>query len=373
MSTRRMILMALFAAIAACGPSGAGPVEPAAGEGAAAITGEPVQGLVEEEVTFEAAGTTIRGTISGPESPGRHPGLLLIAGSGPTDRNWVNPLIPGTNGSGRLLAQDLSRRGVVVLRYDKRGTGESGAPPTTTMDDYLAEQRAALELLRARPEVDGSRIFVAGHSEGGVHALRLVRDAGGSIKGLLLLSAMGQSMAATVVRQVGAQFQALVDAGQIDQAMADGETAKLRGALDDLVAGNDVAAEHVSAIPAVAQLVAMFAAPEDRELARGLLSFDPAAAFAGLSLPVLVLNGDKDLQIRPDTDAQPLADAARAAGLADVELVVVPNANHVYKREEAPFESLTPEAGNFYNADDRVLEPGVVSAIVGWLQRVDAQ
>ncbi len=79
------------------------------------------------------------------------------------------------------------------------------------------------------------------------------------------------------------------------------------------------------------------------------------------------------LQIRPDTDAQPLADAARAAGLADVELVVVPNANHVYKREEAPFESLTPEAGNFYNADDRVLEPGVVSAIVGWLQRVDAQ
>ena len=99
-----------------------------------------------------------------------------------------------------------------------------------------------------------------------------------------------------------------------------------------------------------------------------LVTFDPSAAVGPLRVPLLIVNGDKDMQVRPELDAQVLADAARAGGVPDVELAIIANADHVYKRQELPLEQLGPEAGAAYNAPDRVLEPALVTTLLDWLQ-----
>ena len=329
-------------------------------------------GPVEENVQWAGAGTTVHGTLTRPAGEGPFPALLLIAGSGPTDRNWESPLLPGTNGSARLLAAELARRGVATLRYDKSGTGETAAPDGMTMATYLTEQQGGLALLRAHAAVDPARLFVAGHSEGALHALRLAHDPGGSLAGLVLLAGPGHSLADTMLRQVSEQFAAVVAAGAMEQAAADAEVEKLHGALDDVCAGRDVAPEHTSEIPGIAALILAVADPARRGLISELLALDPLTQFAGLTLPLLIVNGAKDLQVRPEPDAQALFEAANAAGLPDVQLVVLENADHVYKLEPTPFEQLTPEAGLAYNVEGRELDPALVETLLEWLGGVAA-
>jgi hypothetical protein len=360
-----LVLLAPWLGLA-CGPAqpstGTPVVEP---EPAPPVEAEPAP--LEEEVSWEGAGTTVHGTLTRPAGDGRFPALLLIAGSGPTDRNWESPLLPGTNGSARLLAAELARRGVVTLRYDKSATGETAEPETMSLATYLAEQQGGLALLRAHAAVDPARLFVAGHSEGALHALRLAHDAGGPLAGLVLLSGPGHSLADTMLRQISEQFAAVVAAGAMEQAAADAEVEKLRGALDDVCAGRDVAPEHTSEIPGVAALVLAVADPARRGLIAELLALDPLTQLAGLTLPLLIVNGAKDLQVRPELDAQALFEAANAAGLPDVRLVVLEHADHVYKLEPTPFEELTPEAGLSYNAAGRELDPALVPLLVEWL------
>ena len=214
MFQRTISLMAMLVLAFGCGPSTPEPVEPVqppGGEGPLVRTDETFP-IVEEEVEFPAAGLTIHGTIARPEAPGKRPAVLLIAGSGPTDRNWNSPLIPGTNGSGRLVARALAKRGVVTLRYDKRATGESvGDESLYTWEGYLAEQQAALAVLRADAAVDPDLVFAAGNSEGGLHILRLAHDPGGPpLAGLLFLDAAGRSLAVTAVDQISGQLPGAV-------------------------------------------------------------------------------------------------------------------------------------------------------------------
>ena len=101
--------------------------------------------------------------------------------------------------------------------------------------------------------------------------------------------------------------------------------------------------------------------------ARRLLSFDPTEAITQVTVPVLVLNGNRDIQVDSTLDAQPLYDAAIAAGV-DAELAICEQADHVLKTELAPREELTAMSALIYNSDQRVLDPDVISAVVTWLQ-----
>ena len=83
---------------------------------------EPIH-TVSEEVNWKIGETTVYGTITRPDDNTIHPSILFIAGSGPTDRDWNSPLLLGTNGSGRLLAEALASKGFITLRYDKRVSG----------------------------------------------------------------------------------------------------------------------------------------------------------------------------------------------------------------------------------------------------------
>src|SRR5690242_21413739 len=75
------------------------------------------------EVTWLLGETSVYGTLVRPVGPGRFPAVVMVAGSGPTDRDWNSPLLPGSNGSARLIAQALAQAGIASLRYDKRAAG----------------------------------------------------------------------------------------------------------------------------------------------------------------------------------------------------------------------------------------------------------
>src|SRR5947209_18560620 len=75
------------------------------------------------EITWQLGETSVYGTLVRPVGPGPFPAVVMVAGSGPTDRDWNSPLLPGTNGSARLLAEAIARAGIASLRYDKRASG----------------------------------------------------------------------------------------------------------------------------------------------------------------------------------------------------------------------------------------------------------
>lgn len=326
--------------------------------------------IVWEEVTIAMGDRSFGGTLSGPKGADEGaPGILLIAGSGPTDRDWNSPLLPGGNGSGRLIAEELARKGIVVLRYDKTTSVKNPAPANLTYDLFRDEARAALAVLRARPEVRGAPIFVAGHSEGGIQALRVASDEK-DLAGVILLSSAGRRIADVMLGQLEQQFKDAVGMKAMSAADAEKELGPLRAGFADFIAGKEVDPKKMSSIPAVQQLLMPIMSTRAAPVGRPWATFDPARVIATLAPPVLILNGDKDAQVDPDLDARRLEKARLDAG-KPVDLVIVKNANHVFKQETRSLAeiraNLTAATNLSYNKEGVPLAPELVSAIAAWV------
>ena len=123
-----------------------------------------------EEVTWDVDGIAVYGTLTHPANTGPHPAVVFVAGSGPTDRDWCSPLLPGTNCSGRLLANALTKQGFITLRYDKRAAGprvRENLPQLIgkiSMQGHLDELTGAVTTLMSLTDVDVSRLFVLTNS-----------------------------------------------------------------------------------------------------------------------------------------------------------------------------------------------------------------
>src|SRR5579859_3952097 len=124
------------------------------------------------EITWQLGETSVYGTLVRPASPGPFPAVVMVAGSGPTDRDWNSPLLPGTNGSGRPLAEALGRAGFASLRYDKRASGPHVRETmplligALTMQSHVDELAGAVRTLSEQQGIRRDRIFALGNSEG---------------------------------------------------------------------------------------------------------------------------------------------------------------------------------------------------------------
>lgn len=266
-----------------------------------------------QERTMAAPGPAgpLQGTllIPAPRADGKAPPVvLIIPGSGPTDRDGNNTY--GVRAATyRLLAEDLAGRGVASVRIDKRGLFASAAavadPNAVTIPDYADDVHAWVEAIRS--ETGAACVWVLGHSEGALVALAAAQDASSGICGLVLVAGAGRPLGDVLREQLRANPAM---APLLPQALA---------AISALEAGQRVDASTLDP-----SLLPLFA-PQVQGFLISAFSYDPAKLLAGYRGPALILQGGRDLQVTT-------ADARRlAAANGTARLVLLPNANHVLK------------------------------------------
>jgi pimeloyl-ACP methyl ester carboxylesterase len=327
-----------------------------------AATATPVPPYAVEEVTWALDDTTVSATLTRPEGDGPFPAVVFVAGSGPTDRDWNSPLLPGRNGSAALLADELTRAGYATLRYDKRFTGpfaQENMPAllgNISFQSHLDELTSAVDFLVAQPGIDPARLFVLANSEGTLHAMNYqASDPAAPFAGLILTGAPGRPMTEVLHQQMAENVLAA-------EPNRDELLTLWDEAIAAFVAGET--AELDPALPESAQQVwAGLTAPANQPFSAELLAAQPTELLAEIDAPALVIIGQKDIQVDWEADGAVL----EAAAGDNVTFSYPPNANHVLKLEEKPAEELTAADGATYNAADRVLDPETVQIILDWL------
>jgi len=335
----------------------------------------------EEEVAYPSGEVTLAGTLTLPPGDARVPGLLLITGSGPQDRNEEilghKPFL--------VIADHLTRAGYAVLRVDDRGVGGStGSDELATFDDLLGDVLAGVELLRAHPRVDADLVGLLGHSQGGMLAppASLAADgavaftilmAGPAVDGFSSLLAQNErvielamraadpdvseaDIAATVTSQV-AFLEALYPL--LESEDLEGARARVRKRIE-----TELAALPAEQRPDEASLAAMIEANQEGVVApgfRAFLLFDPQPYLRQLTVPTLALFGGLDAQVIAEQSEGPMREALAAAGNSDATVITFPGVNHLMQ------PAITGGLDE-YGVIETTIDPAVLATITQWLQ-----
>lgn len=266
-----------------------------------------------DTITLDTPTGKIAGTLLVPAaSNGPVPLVVIIAGSGPTDRNGNSPLLPGANNSLKLLAEGLEQRGIASLRYDKRGVGESAKAIVSEANlrfDMYADDAAGW-IRRLRSDRRFSTITVVGHSEGSLLGMLATQRA--AADGYVSIAGAGRAADKVLREQLGKQLP------------PDLLAFSNRG-LDALLAGHTV-----DSVPPA--LMSLFR-PSVQPYMISWLRVDPQVEITRLGVPALITQGTLDAQV-PVGDAELLAKAEPKAKLLKVE-----GMNHVLKRTAADQEA----------------------------------
>jgi len=316
------------------------------------------------EVTWQLGSTTVYGTLVRPSGSGPFPAVVMVAGSGPTDRDWNSPLLPGSNGSARLLAEALARAGIASLRYDKRGSGPHARENVplligkVSMQSFVDELAGAVRIMASQVYARRGRIFALANSEGTLHALNYQLSSPEiPFAGLVLIGPPGRAVGTVARSQLAAQA-ASVPNGDALLSLYDAAIARF-------LAGEPIAPDP--ALPeGVQTLLQSLETPVNLPFARELWRADAAPLLRQVDVPVLVIIGKKDLQIDWQADGEKLVRAA--AGHEEVTFHFPENANHVLKQELRPRSELVPaKMTESYNGPDTRLDQEAVASILEWL------
>lgn len=270
------------------------------------------------------------------------PVVLIIPGSGPTDRDGNSPA--GIKAAPyRMLAEALAAKGVSSARVDKRGmfgSAAAGDPNAASVSGYAADIRSWVRTLRQR---SGARcIWVLGHSEGALMALATAASGSEGICGVVSVSGLGRKLGDVLRQQLAA---APAFAPHMDRALP---------ALARLEAGQRV--DTTGMDPA---LLSLFA-PQVQDYLIDMLAQDPAKLAAQVRVPLLVVQGQRDLQTT-EADARRIAEANPKA-----KLVLMPEVNHVLKAVSS--DDRTANVAT-YADPSQPLAPGVAEAIADFVRR----
>jgi len=305
----------------------------------------------------------LAGTLTLPKGEGPFPAALLIAGSGPQDRDESlanhRPFL--------LIADALTRKGIAVLRYDKRGVGKStGNPDAATTMDLAADAQAGLAFLKSRKEIDRAKIGLIGHSEGAMIAPYLaVRSK--DVKWLVLLAAPATTGEKTLLNQSeligragGLSDEQLEPSLGFDRAAyALVRKEKDPNALaEKLVALVKESGLDAALPPAVLETqLRMLASP----WFRFFLDYDPLPNLKAVNCPVLALYGQKDLQVAPKANLPLLQKALQDSMNTQAETRQLPELNHSFQHAYTG----TPAE---YAAIEETFSPEALALIVDWVR-----
>jgi pimeloyl-ACP methyl ester carboxylesterase len=317
-----------------------------------------------EAVTFPggAEQVILSATLTLPKGKGPFPAVVLVAGSGPNDRDEKafghRPFL--------VLADHLTRHGIAVLRYDKRGVGQStGAYATATTFAFAADAEKALAYLKARPEVNGKALGLLGHSEGGLVgpivatrtdlATFLVLLAGPAVPGEAILLAQGELLAkaqgasATVIAEQRARQERIY---ACLRQHPEGAQEQLRTLLTADLSPELRKATEAAVMAQIRQV--------DSPWFRTFLALDPRPCLQQVKIPVLALFAEKDLQVPPAQNRPEMEKALHAASNPRAEVRVLPGLNHLF--QPASTGALTEYASN-----ETTMAPAALEAISAWI------
>jgi pimeloyl-ACP methyl ester carboxylesterase len=318
----------------------------------------------EEQVTFAnpKSQVSLAGTLTLPPGPGPFPAAILVAGSGPQDRDETvaghRPFL--------VLADHLTRKGVAVLRYDKRGIGKStGNFDQATTEDFASDAAAALAYLKSQKEIDARKIGLIGHSEGGIIA-PMIASRSSDVAWMVLLAAPGLKgedvmllQSELILKAAGFDDDRIANARNFnrqsyDLARKEKDPQALEAKLTDLI---DSTGMSTTLPPTTLK-------PQARMMTspwfRFFLDYDPVPPLEKTHCPVLALNGDKDLQMAPKENLAQIQKALQEGGNNDFQAKELPGLNHLFQH------ALTGSPTE-YGGIEETFAPEALNTICDWI------
>lgn len=335
-SLSRIALSILSIASLAPPAAAQNPVAPAV------IDTVPPRSVIEVPFTFQSGTLTLPGTLTMPANYKTPiPVALIVAGSGPTDRNGnsAGPLRAQNNSNlYAILAWQLADAGIASVRYDKRSLGDNLQKidvARTSIDDFVADVIAGARRLLADRRF--SKVILIGHSEGAELVLQAV-NRGAPTSGIVMMSGTGRPIM-TVLRE------------QLSKQLPPEELVKWDSASARYLRGEEPGDVHPGLRPLLL--------PVNRNFMQTWVKYDPAAEIARAKVPVLIVQGGRDLQVS-EADARALKAAQPAA-----KLVVIPAANHVYRAAASADRAAQVR---LYTDPTIAIVPELTPAIADWIK-----
>jgi pimeloyl-ACP methyl ester carboxylesterase len=313
----------------------------------------------DEDVSYEnkAQNVTLAATLTIPLGKGPFPGVVLITGSGPQDRDESllghKPFL--------VLSDYLTRHGIAVLRADDRGVGKStGVFAKGTTADFATDAEAGVAYLKTRAEIDPHKIGLVGHSEGGLIAPMvaarnkdvafIVMMAGTGVPGDQILPAQGEAIE---VASGKSPEQASRNAANERAMLTLVETEK-----DDAVLQKELKEKMAGEVPEaqiglqISQITSVWF--------RYFLTYDPATALRKVTCPVLAINGSLDKQVLPSQNLPAIRKALAESGNQHVEVDELPGLNHLFQTAKtgAPAE---------YSQIEETMSPVALDKMATWI------
>ncbi len=315
----------------------------------------------DEDVSYgnKSAGIILAATLTIPPGKGPFPAVLLIAGSGPNNRDESvaghSPFL--------VLSDYLTRKGIVVLRADKRGVGKSsGNYAAATTIDFAKDAEAGVAYLETRPEVDHHKIGLIGHSEGGVIA-PMVAAEDPDVAFIVMMAGSGVPGDDLIVEQT----LLIAEASGVSHDEAEKSAAEERKILtlveqekDDAELAKKLRIELAGKAPEAtlnAQIRAL-----SSPWYRGFIQYDPATALRKVSCPVLALIGQKDTQVPPDQNLPVIRKALQAGANKNFEVDELPGLNHL-------FQTAGTGSPSEYSTIEETMSPSALEKIASWLSK----
>ena len=336
----------------------------------------------ETSITFSslAKGIKLAGTLTVPKGPGPFPAAVFVSGSGGQDRDETmlghKPF--------HVLADQLARLGIATLRYDDRGVGSSnGDQATGTSKDFANDAEGAHRFLKTTANIKRTKIGFIGHSEGALIA-PMVAARNPDIAFVVMLAGPGVSGKDVILKQSEAIMKAMKASPAEIKKSRDSQL-KIIAAVDAVVRKNPskpdpiklVAAlkKETDALIAALPLADRIEAQKNRAMVdaqvqqfatpwfRYFLNYDPRTALRKVKVPVLVMNGDKDLQVIASQNVPEVEKALRAGGNKRVTIRLMPGLNHLFQHTETG----SPQE---YGTIDETFAPEAIKEIGAFIRSV---